>query len=295
MDLKDIELSGYSIFSIFIDYNENQVKNRRAGGWKPDPRIPKEAMGINDVAVFQTRNDQGHCKLSSSRFTVVKKINEITGYFIFYAIAGEPNTTDHLPIEDQEPLRIYERQIAYIVCSHGWIHNLNVFPASLGANHEDPRRCGVGTLLSELCLIDPSVNRGKVEGNEARRALEKYRNAFDMSEKYCSKLVGLQMEAKYEDSTKKAGRVYLTAAQNMGYAMLMVDRTPKRTDIFGNEIIYELTFYQTHIARIFYDQNSGNIMPCCGKDYECKANKRNWFFCGWPPLQGKKRKHEETT
>ena len=102
-------MSGYSIFSIFIDYDENQVKSRRAGGWKPDPRIPKEAMRINDVAVFQTRNDEGHCKLSSSRFTVVKKVNEITGYFIFYAIAGEQNTTDQLTVEDQEPLRIYER------------------------------------------------------------------------------------------------------------------------------------------------------------------------------------------
>ena len=92
------ELSSYFTFSIFLDYSENHVKNRRTGDWKPDPRIPKEAMGINEIAVFQTRNDQGHCKLSSSHLTVVKKV--ITNHFIFYAIAGETKYTVLLP----EPL-----------------------------------------------------------------------------------------------------------------------------------------------------------------------------------------------
>ena len=298
--LKDIELSFYFIFSIFIDYNRNQVKNRRAGDWKPDPRIPKEAMGINDFAVFQTRNDQGRCQLSSSHFTVVKKV--IADYFIFYAITGETNNTDllpeppdssdHLPDEVRTKLRIYEGQIAFIVCTHGWIDLLDVFPASLGASRENPARCGVGTLLSELCLIDPTVNRGKVEGNEARKQLQKYRNAFDMSEKHCNRLVGLEMEAQYVWEAKFGGRVYLTAAQNMGYGILMVDRTPKKSiNVFGYEE-YEVTIYQTHIAREHYDPKSGNILPCCGKDYECDANARNWFFCSFIPKQGKKRKHD---
>ena len=199
-------------------------------------------MGLNDVVVFQARNDQGHCKLSSSLITVVKKV--IKDHFIFYAIAGETDSLDllpdplpshayFLPVEVRYQLRIYERQIAYIVCTHGWIEILNVFPASLRANstryREDPRRCGVGTLLSELCFIDPHVNRGKVEGNKARGELQKYRNAFDMSEQHCAKLVGLQMQAKFLDATGKAGgRVYFTAAMNMGYGILMVDRIPKK-------------------------------------------------------------------
>ena len=302
---KDTELSNYFIFSIFLDYSENHVKNRRAGDWKPDPRIPKEAMGINEIAVFQTRNDQGHCKLSSSHLTIVKKV--IANHFIFYAIAGETKYPVllpeplipyeyYLPDEIEDKLQIYESQVAFIVCTHGWIELLYVFPASLGASPEDPRRCGVGTLLSELCLIDPHVNRGKVEGNKARRGLQKYRNAFDMSEKDCNRLVGLQMQAKFKGTTKKAGgRVYLTAAMNMGYGILMVDRTPKkRINVFGYEE-YEVTIYQTHIAREYYDPNSGNILPCCSKDYECNANHRDWFFCSFAPRQGKKRKHEETT
>ena len=316
-NIKDIALSGYFIFSTFIDYSEHQVKNRRAGDWTPDPRIPKEAMRINEIAVFQTRNDQGHCKLSSSHLTVVKKV--IANHFIFYAIAGEtkypvllpePLLTSvyFLPIEVSNKLQIYEGQIAYIVCTHGWIELLNVFPASLGANPEDPKRCGVGTLLSELCLIDPHVNRGKIEGNKARGELKKYRNAFDMSEKDCNRLVGLSMQAKFKEGFsgdldpesgilgpwKSGGRVYLTAAKNMGYGITMVDRTPKkRINVFGYEE-YEVTIYQTHIAREYYDPNSGNILPCCGKDYECKADYHNWFFCSFIPKQGKKRKHQET-
>ena len=86
----------------------------------------------------------------------------------------------------------YNHQIAYIKCSHGWIYQLEVFDQSLGevGPFEDPKRCGVGIVLTELCLIDPTINNLQ-EGNLAFDYLEDQQTAFDFVVKYCQKLVGL--------------------------------------------------------------------------------------------------------
>ena len=243
-------------------------------------------MGIDEVALFQTRGS-GHCTLSMTHFTVVKTKNEEEMQFIFYAIAGEwNNITDLLPYDNSDEvddLMKYERQVAYIVCTHGWIESLSVFHESLGVQSVDPRRCGIGTVLTELCLIDPEVNRGKVKGNQARALLEYFGgNEYDMSEKYCKKLVGLAMVA----NPPGGGRVYLTAASNMGYEILVVDSTDQIEDLSVGpsntkraRYTNTLNIYQTAIAKIEYDPITGNIGPCCGKKHVCQAYNRNWFFC----------------
>ena len=234
------------------------MKNRRAGEGQgeapPDPRSPTAAMEINEVAEFQTRNDRGYCRLERSSYTVVKKFEN--DYYIFYAIATdrtEPLVEPPLlPIDAQKDMEKYDRQIAFIVCTHGWILKLNVFEYSLGDYPELPRRCGVGTLLTELCLIDPHVNNNDNDNdddndNRASQILAKHGNMFDMSQEYCKKLVGLDMEAKFLDGSLKAGgSTYLTAAYNMKYLMLMVDTPPINS--YGQVHPYEVTIYFTNFA-----------------------------------------------
>ena len=155
---------------------------------------------------------------------------------MFYAIAGDPNeilneTTGDLQratfneIPDATSQRRYENQIGYIRCLHGWIHHLKVFENSLTleGQPENPLRCGIGTVLTELCLIDPDVNarRSQNDQGQGNRALEHLRGfeELEMVKNDCDKLVGLRMAS----NPKSTAHTYFTAAINMKYGRLLVD------------------------------------------------------------------------
>ena len=228
------------------------------------------------------RNDGGGCTLTSLYFTVLKEANDI--YFVFYAIIGEfVNETEftELPIAiREEPKRKYVNQIAFIQCSHGWIDDLEVFEQSLnpGGPTQNPQRCGIGTVLTELCLIDPDINVRR-RGNIAREILSGYPAEFSMVERDCQRLVGLWMAVDLE----AAAYVYFTAAINMRYLLLLIEasdgstrRTPgRKPDYLGQKI----NIYPTLVAKYKYDQDTGSILPCGTCDEICDAYGRRWFFC----------------
>ena len=54
--------------------------------------------------------------------------------------------------------RRYHDQIGYATCLHGWIDMVSVVPYA--------QNCGIATVLTELCLIDPDINKN-IEGNQA--------------------------------------------------------------------------------------------------------------------------------
>lgn len=101
------------------------------------------------------------CGLNAKTY-LVRKIPEIkTDYegdyitFHFYAISG---VTDFSEILNGNVTHKFESQVAYIRCSHGWIHWLDVFRNRLGVTiQENARGCGIGVVLTELCLIDPDI------------------------------------------------------------------------------------------------------------------------------------------
>ena len=238
---------------------------------------PTEPMEDGQRKIFQRKvpsKGKPKCRLSSLYFTVLKE-NRIgaTGNVLtsrFYAIVGNFKDVDFVPLEGFSHSQKYERQIAFIECRHGWINYLTTFEQSLGTTGpiEYPRNCGIGTVLTELCLIDPDLNIRR-QGNEARLLLEGYPE-FNMIEQNCDKLMGLSMEV----DEIPTGHVYFTAAINMGYMHLIIDekwRTKVRKS--GG-----LKIYPTQVAKQNFDTASGAILPCCD-NLRCNAHGSMWFFC----------------
>ena len=220
-------------------------------------------------------------------FTVLKLEENDEGVksFMFYAVPGYFGITkfDEIPeIDPREFTKMnfrFNGQIAVIKCSHGWIEDLQVFQESLGnvERSVDARRCGIGTVLTELCLIDPDVNIPK-PGNMALDILSTNRNAaneFEMVKNKCQKLVGLMMAAEVKDSEfpHAGGRTYFTAAINMRYRILVIDST-----FYSDESRNALNVYDVKTAKENFDPRTGNINPCCNHEL-CVAHQSYWLFC----------------
>ena len=237
---------------------------------------PKIMMRVGDTKIFATKP-----QCSFQEFYVKKEYlrgdAEMESFFFFYAVSPRANNgfKELNNIYPPWPTDKFQHQLAYIVCKHGWIEILNVFDKSLDIEghrkgQDYPRGCGIGIVLTELCLIDPSVNsmKGKnkdkikgianEEGNEALRLLTP--EMKELVKENCYKLVGLSMMA----NPPSAGHLYFSAAINMGYDKMYVDLT---TD-------YKI--YDTKIAKQNY--KNGDIDACCGND-RCDAYDRNWIFC----------------
>ena len=273
---------------------------------------PTEPMREGEYVTFQRKVDH-QCLLTSLYFTVLK-VHDKSGIFdgisdqrdsydlnfVFYAVAGEQNeivneTTGFLERESFTRIpgatvkRKYENQIAYIRCTHGWIHDLTVFDQSLnpGGPTENPQRCGIGTVLTELCLIDPAVHDLRGKGNLALEKLSEFPSEFHMAKRDCLNLVGLRMSA----NPQRAANVYFNAAINMMYGLLMVDNSEgnpqpllgaehdnaaRPSDPIQNPI---QIFKPIQNAKDNYDPITGNILPCEPCDVMCHAWGRRWFFC----------------
>ena len=244
-----------------------------------DKRHPTKEIKDGEHFTFR-RNDNPHCTLTSLYFTVIKTERRFTSsdlHFTFYAITGEatPNQTEFTELANPTLKRRYVNQIAVIECTHGWIDNLDVFDRSLnpGGATESPKRCGIGTVLTELCLIDPDINSGK-EGNLAREILSEFPEFADRVKRNCHFMVGLGMAAQpYEGAN-----VYFNAAINMVYGLLLIE-----TSTTENPIDYSdpnaIRIFPTQKAKDDYDPNTGHIVPCADCDGMCEAWGRRWFFC----------------
>ena len=178
---------------------------------------------------------------------------------VFYAIPGRANNYE---LQNGNITHRYENQVAYIKCKPGWIVMLNVFQASIGPQPLNSRDCGIGTVLSELCLIDPDLNNMGNQ-NRAQRRLSDYAHMQELVTGSCVRLIGLTMAT----NPPSGANVYFSAAIRMGYGKMIVE---------SNQ---EHNIYETEIARANYDSNTGIIQPCCGVGYPCHAYFHSWFFC----------------
>ena len=234
---------------------------------------PTEEMEDGEYFTFRRKVDP-KCLLSSLFFTVLKEEWREEGsndlYFTFYAMTGEVNEgLTKLPNYDSDIMMQFEcekylNQIGAIRCTHGWIDQLVVFEQSLnpGGPTENPQRCGIGTILTELCLIDPGVNNRR-HGNLALGTLRGFPD-FQRVRRNCYKIVGLAMVANpYEGA-----HVYFNAAINMRYGLLLMEAQNS-----------SLKIYSTQVAKDNYDSDTGSILPCEDCSDVCHAWGFTWFFC----------------
>ena len=209
------------------------------------------------------------CALNAKTYSVRKTKEIKTDHkgdyysFYFYAIFG---VNEFNEIQNGNETHKFESQIGYIRCSHGWINFLEVFRNRLGvANQENPRGCGIGIVLTELCFIDPDINKLN-SGNRAMPLLKEDVHTQQLVKDNCIKLIGMTMFA----DPLAGALTYFSAAIRLDYRKLIVD--PLRDGA-------KFKIYDTKVAKENFDINTGRIEPCCQETERCDTLMTNWFFC----------------
>ena len=201
-----------------------------------------------------------NCKLVDKEGETVKKYNvkktRGEGFILFTAsIDTEFNEDD-----------IKNWFLGISNCKAGFIESVRVSSggANSGAGSDTSNlnavRCGIGTMLSALCMIDKDVN----PGNNIALDLERYfraddpsdrrvTNAIDKAKQDCKNVVGLQMSA-----APGGGNIYFRAAQLAGYNRMM---------FFDEHGENEWIWLDTSEAQACYDDDKLG----CQDDV--------WYFC----------------
>ena len=129
----------------------------------------------------------------------------------------------------------------------------------------DARQCGIATVLTELCLLDPDIYE-KGEKNRAYRLLRNH----DVTTMSCGQAVSLQMGA----DPKSGAYAYFSAASRTGYNKLVVN--------WPNSDYAQIAIYDTDHAKQAYNVETGIIEPCVicqNTDIPCEAFQAKWIFC----------------
>ena len=161
-------------------------------------------------------------------------------------------------------LRRYIGQIAFADCNPGEVDQIQVAEKNK-VQPRDARQCGIATVLTELCLLDPDIyERG--ENNRAYRLLRSH----DVTTMSCGQAVSLQMGS----DPKSGAYAYFSAASRTGYNKLVVN--------WPNSDYAQIAIYDTDHARQAYNAETGKIEPCIicqNTDIPCEAFQAKWIFC----------------
>ena len=178
----------------------------------------------------------------------------------FYVIQG-PSHFIKIYKDDktcEQDLAMYKGQVACAKCTPGRVVKIKVI--------KDARRCGIATVLTELCFLDPDIHR-----KPERRI---YRSAYDILEEHgvethCKKAVALSMHA----DPMIGAYTYFSAALRSGYNKLIVN--------WPFPEFAKISVYDTADAKKSYDPNTGRIESqiCCNNEKQCDAYDADWIFC----------------
>ena len=201
-------------------------------------------------------------------------------YSNYYVVPGSVNfkrTTDP-EVEEFHIQRRYADQIAYAVCSPGWLEKVWVNSGKDDDEEEtdvriNARRCGIASVLMEFCLRDPKMNQIK----DSNKVFEKLQEA-DVSDiearesqlkENCDDLMGLEMSANPAD----AAYGYFNAAIRANYLQMIIQ---ERFHDTKDNLAYSI--YSTLQAKEHYDAKTGTI-GTCGDNEECNGVDAYWYFC----------------
>ena len=240
-----------------------------------EPKIPMK-VGTENAETFKvTKSRRQYCPLITGASTTYKVLKTQRQFqFQFFAIHGTEEFTLH-PEEVLEPYLIFLRnahryvnQVGFAECHCGYVDRVDVNKKDK-ITPKNARQCGIATVLSMLCFIDPEIH-AMGEDNAGYIALglsesNEYRETADLFRKKCKKIVSLQMAANPKDGAYE----YFSAATNTGFTKLAV--------LWWN--FQRLAIYDTETARENYNKDSGSISPSGGNDNEVLAFNADWIFC----------------
>ena len=208
-----------------------------------------------------------NCKLTQPNYFVLKK--QLGHSTVFYATTEDTFTSSGSTSID----KTYKNQIAYGWCTKGWVKKIEVNAEPINA-----RECGISTILTQLCMVDPEI--GDIgEGNEALDLLKSYKAEKSAFLTTCLYTVGLKMAA----NPKTGAYAYFSAALKTGYTKMQIQHKKGwgQWTFYPNRGDSEIQgFRDTKIWQAGYDANTLNINDpeAPGGIYRLTEND-NWLFC----------------
>ena len=229
---------------------------------------PMDTSEIREIEIEATRTD---CKLDPKKYYVKKTRStdeeesssteedsqpgeENTAVYFFAALSPEFIKVSKLL---ETPSNHYEQQAGYIFCSKGYIEDVRVYG---DGDPIDARNCGMGTVLSSLCMNDGELNL-----MSASKIDKKFRNNNKVAstvKKGCKKFIGLTMVA----IPPKGAYAYFSAAISSGYNRMLIK-------------IDSSTFkwMDTEKARSCYDKTTGQFGEA--EHPKIEGHGKAWYFC----------------
>ena len=226
---------------------------------------PLQPMNLDNIETFDispTKKGMKKCTLDADTYKVmkIKKRGSKFDHFGFYAITG--NAFKELPEGH------YEDEIGFVFCNPGWVDEVYVDPRA--------RECGLATVLTELCMIDPDINQntdrniaynkigGSLRTNDEVKSVENHLRSS------CSSLIGLEMTS----FPFSGAYAYFSAAVRMKYTHMVVQHYDSKFGGCGKRF----KFYEVENAKHYYDENTGRIEDGKG-DTEGSGHLARWYFC----------------
>ena len=214
--------------------------------------LPKP-MELNEVhAIKLDFNQRKSCQLLDKQKKKVEK------YYVKKILKGEQDwhffasvDEDFTESSKSDFTEKNDDQIGYAHCSKALIVNVYVEDGDNGKLNA--RRCGIGTVLSVLCMIDEDVNPGEgIALNVDVRFLSYGQATIEKIKRECKKLVGL-----HRDAAEGGGNIYFEAALQAGYNRMILYDTERR----------ELVWPDVKKAQQCYNEKRFG----CYREY--------WYFC----------------
>ena len=254
-------------------FRNNRISTSGRGLTVPEEPDAPMKDGIQNLQKFLvTRTKRSNCPLlkteSSTTYNVLKR-SEVRGgktHVYFYAVHGNdkfapnPEVTQEDREKDRQIARThrYLNQVGFANCHQGYVLRVDV--------NQNGRRCGIGTVLSMLCFLDPEVYT-LGEENAATKILEDAPDTevADWIKEKCEGLVALQMKA----NPPRGAKTYFDAALKTGFEFLAILWSRHQ----------KLSIYTTKSASSNFRENTGSIGACDGNNEECNAYNVPWIFC----------------
>ena len=260
---------------------------------EPNPNEPMK-IGKQNIQTFKvTRSTRPNCPLlkkrkldevdSSTTYSVLKEKHKDKGgktHFYFFAVHGSDFVlNDKITEEDKKSnpgiVRTHRflKQVGFIDCPKGQVFRLDV-----NKEPTDGRRCGIGTVLSQLCLIDPEIYEPGKQNDATKILLDDMLHespdakVADWLMWKCERLVAIHVQT----IPRGAGKTYLQAGLKTGFETVA---------IIWKAVPKKISIYKTKLALENFKPQTGSIGPCEGHKEECNAFNQKWIFCRLPIFQ----------
>ena len=221
-------------------------------------------MNYGEIQSIKVDIAKKECKLNLEEYYIRKDVRTLLpGKAFFFASTHEEfvpnddvNPIPHDSIDSDQFIQImenqFENQIGFAMCTNGWIDKVRV----KSEQNLDARNCGIGTVFTTLCMIDPALHllpnfRIDSEFNDDFHTAKTIK-------KGCRRFMGLLMAA--DPLTGAYG--YFNAALKNGYNKLLI-KTDKE----------KYQWMDTEKAKKCYNDMTGKI------GNGITGYKKNWWFC----------------